>query len=177
MVKFSPDLVSFMLENTLRGVLRQLKEDHTPYTLPPSFTQFLSRHSGAMHLACSYALDLLDNRDMKSFTILLPSIAKAFITSDSVNLPDLFLHRMVLQLTANRDALKETTLLVILRDFWVPCCQSSEHVLLYLFRMLWFLHTNVSSALLREVLETVEPGKEVCVGVRSQEMDQAFCSL
>lgn len=161
MVKFFPDLLSFTLENTLHSVLRQLKEDPAPYSLPTSFTPFLSRNGSAMHLACCYALELLGRRDIKSFVILLPSIAKAFIKSDLVNLPDLFLHLLVLQLTENREVLKEATLLVVLRDFWVPCCQTSEHVLLYLFRMLWFLHSSVGSTLLREVLETVEPGKEV----------------
>ena len=100
---------------------------------------------------------------MKSFTLILAAIAKAFVESDSVQLPDLFLHLLVLKLTSLKSTLKEATLLVVLRDFWVPCCPGSEHVLIHLFRMLWFLHTNVSDTLLREVLETVEPGKEVCM--------------
>ena len=161
MVKFLPDLLSLMVDNTLRAIFRQLKEDHTPHTPPTQFTQFLSRHSGAMHLACSHSLELLEKKDMKSFILLLPSIAKAFIKSDTVSLPDIFLHLLVLGLYSHKDTLKENTLLVLLRDFWVPCCQSSEQVLLYLFRMLWHMHKKVGEALLREVLETVEPGKEV----------------
>lgn len=81
--------------------------------------------------------------------------------SDSIGLPDLFLHLLVLHTSSQRETLKEASLLLILRDFWVPCCQSSEQVLLHLFRMLWFVHSKVSGTLLREVLETVEPGKEV----------------
>ena len=161
MVKFFPELLSLMVENTLGGVLRQLKEDHTPYTPPNHFTQFISRHSGGMHLACTYSLDLLQKKDLKPFTILLPSIAQAFVQSDTIALPDIFLHLLVLNLNAQKEVLKEGVLLIILRDFWVPCCQSSEHVLLHLFRMLWSLHSKVSEDLLREVLETVEPGKEV----------------
>lgn len=162
MVKFFPDLLSLMVDNTLRGILRQLKEDHTPHAPPAHFTQLLSRHSGAMHLACSYTLDLLEKKDIKSFTLLLPSIAKAFIKSDTISLPDTFLHLLVLGLNAHKETFKEASLLVLLRDFWVPCCQTSEQVLLYLFRMLWHMHGRVGEALLREVLETVEPGKEVC---------------
>lgn len=161
MVKFLPCLLSLVAENALRGVLRQLKEDHAPFSLPAYFTHFISHHGNGMHLACTYALDLLERRDVKSFTLLLPSIAKAFNKSDnSVNLPDLFLHLLVLKLAQQREVLREATLLVILRDFWVPCSQSSEHVLLYLFHMLWFMHSAVGDTLLREVLETVEPGKE-----------------
>ena len=165
MIKFLPDLLSLMVDNTLRPILRQLKEtDHTPHAMPPPahFTQFLSRHSGAMHLACGYTLDLLDKRDIKSLTLLLPSLAKAFVKSETVGLPDTFLHLLVLGLSAHGESLKESTMLLLLRDFWVPCCQSSEQVLLHLLRMLWSLHARVSEALLREVLETVEPGKEVC---------------
>lgn len=161
MVKFFPDLLSLMIDSTLRGVLRQLKEDHAPLTLSTHFTQLLSRHGGAMHLACGYALELLDKRDMKSFNLLLPSIAKAFNKSDSASFPDTFMHLLVLGICAQKASLKESTMLLLLRDFWVPCCQSSEQVVLYLFRMLWFLHAKVSEGLLREVLETVEPGKEV----------------
>lgn len=161
MIKFFPDLISLMVENTLRGVLKQLKEDHTPYSPPPHFAQFLSRHSGAMHIVCGYALQLLEKKDIRSLTLLLPSIATAFTKSDSVAMPDLFLHNFVLDLSAQKEMLKEGALLIVLRDFWVPCCQGDEHILLHLFRMLWYVHSKVSDALLREVMETVEPGKEV----------------
>lgn len=162
MVKFCPDLVSLMVENTLRGIHRQLKEEYT-HQIPTSFTQFLSKHTGAMHLTCSYALQLLDKKDIKSVTLLFPSIANAFVSSSSIFFPDLFLHLLVLGMVAQGDVLKEGALLVILRDFWIPCCQSSEQVLLHLFRVLWFLHAKISQGLLREVLETVEPGKEVLI--------------
>lgn len=152
-----------MVESSLRTLSRQLKEDHTPYAPPPHFMEFMSRHSGAMHLACGYVLGLLEKKDIRSFTSLLPTIANAFIKSDTISFPDLFLHELVLGLRGQKDMLKESTLLVLLRDFWVPCCQSSEQVLLHLFKMLWLLHAKVGDALLREVLETVEPGKEVCV--------------
>jgi len=163
MVKFCPDLLSVMVDNVLRGVYRQLKEDYTPRSTPPTFTQILPNSTCAMHLACSYALHLLDKKDVKSLTLLLPSIANALGSSDSVSFPDYFLHLLVVGMVAQGDLLKEGALLVILRDFWIPCCRSSEQVLLHLFRFLWYLHTRISSGLLREVLETVEPGKEVCL--------------
>ena len=161
MVKFLPTLLSLMVENTLRSLHRQLKEDYTPFSIPAHFLHFISRHSGAMHLACSYALQLLEKKDLKSFSLLLPAIAKGFIKSESVLLPDTFLHLLILFMDRHREMLKESTFLLILRDFWVPCCHSSEQVVLHLFRMLWFLHGKISQELLREVLETVEPGKEV----------------
>lgn len=167
MVKFFPDLLSVMVDSTLHGILRQLKEDHTHCATPTSFTQLISRHGTAMHVACGYALELLEKKDIRAFSLLLPSIAEAFVKSDSINLPDIFLHLLVLKMASMRQLLKESTFLVVLRDFWVPCSQSSEHVLLYLFRMLWFLHASVSDTLLREVLETVEPGKEVTIGVHA----------
>ena len=161
MVKFCPDLVSLMVENSLRALYRQLKEDHTTFTPPTTLAQFLCKHSGAMLLTCSYTLQILDKKDIKALTLLLPSIAKAFVSSDSISFPDLFLHLLVLGMVVQEDVLKEGALLVILRDFWIPCCQSSEQVLLHLFRVLWFLHAKVSQSLLREVLEVVEPGKDV----------------
>ena len=163
MVKFLPTLLSLMVENSLRTLHRQLKEDYTPFSLPAPFVNFISRHSGAMHIACTYTLQLLERKDIRSFSLLLPAIAKAFIKSESILLPDTFLHLLILHMDKHRDVLKESTFLLILRDFWVPCCHSSEQVLLHLFRMLWFLHSKISQDLLREVLETVEPGKEVRV--------------
>ena len=161
MVKFLPTLLSLMVENSLRSLHKQLKEDHTPFSLPAAFINFISRHSGAMHITCSYALHLLEKKDIRSFSLLLPAVAKAFIKSESVLLPDSFLHFLILHMDTHREVLKESTFLLILRDFWVPCCHSSEQILLHLFRMLWFLHGKISEDLLREVLETVEPGKEV----------------
>ncbi len=163
MVKFFPDIMSMKVENTIRGVMRRLKEDHTPSPPPTHFTQFISKHAGGMHLACCYVLELLEKKDMRGFTLTLPSLANAFIKSETTTFSDLFLHLLVLGLSAQKESIKEPALLLILRDFWVPCCHSSEHILLFLFRMLWFLHTRISKSLLREVLETIEPGKEVSI--------------
>ena len=135
------------------------------FTPTAPFTQFLSKSTSAMHLACSCALQILDKKDVKSLTLLLPSIAKAFVSWDSISFPDLFLHLLVVGMVMHEDVLKEGALLVLLRDFWIPCCQSSEQVLLHLFRVLWFLHAKISQSLLREVLETIEPGKDVSATV------------
>ncbi len=150
-----------MVDNLLRGIYRQLKEDYTPRNTSPSFTEFLSNNACAMHLTCSYALHLLDKKDIKSLTLLLPTIANSFVSSDSIFFPDYFLHLLVVGMVSHGDVLKEGALLIILRDFWIPSCQNSEQIILHLFRFLWYLHAKVNPGLLREVLETVEPGKEV----------------
>ena len=160
-VKFLPELLALMVDNALRGVHRQLKEDHTPYSASNSFINCLSKHPSAMHITCAYVLHLLEKKDMKSLTILLPTIAKACDDADSGSLPDIFLHLLVLELTQQSSTLRETTLTSMLNDFWVPCCQNSESVLLHFCRFFWTFHDHLNPTYLAEVLEAVNPSEEV----------------
>ena len=150
-----------MVDNALRGVYRQLKEDHTPYTPSNSFINCLSKHPSAMHITCSYALHLMEKKDMKSLSLLLSTIAKGCDDPDAISLPDVFLHLFVLEMTQQYDTLREATLISILNNFWVPCCQNSETVLLHFCQFFWTFHRRLTPTFLTEVLEAVNPSEEV----------------
>ena len=161
MLRFFPELLSLMVEVSLRNTCHQLKEDYTPYTPSKHFVACLSNNSCAMHISCTYALHLLQKHDLRSATLLLSAVARGYTQSDSVQLPDVFLHSMVLSLSSQTEPIRETTLHSILRDFWLPCCQSSETVLLHCCRLLWTLHPRINREVLEEVLEGMKPRDQV----------------
>ncbi len=159
-VKFLPELLSLMVDNALRGVYRQLKEDHTPFSASNGFINCLSKHPSAMHITCTYALHLMEKKDMKSLSLLLPTIAKGCDDPDAVSVPDVFLHLLVLELSQQYETLREATLLSLLNDFWVPCCQGSESALLQFCRFFWTFHARLHPTTLAEILEAVNPSEE-----------------
>ena len=152
-----------MLENSLRVVHRQLKDDYTPHTPSPHFITYLSKHTSAMFVACTFAISLLEKKDFKSLIVLLPSMAKAYTKGDSISFSDTFLHSLVHHMSAQRDTIRDSTLQLLLREFWIPCCQS-ETVLLHLCRLMWSIHMKLSTQGLSEVLEEMSPGEEVRCG-------------
>ena len=160
-VKFLPELLALIVDNALRGVYRQLKEDHTPHTPSAHFISYLSKHPVATHITCTYALHLLDKKDMKSLSLLLPTIAKGSDDPDTISVPDIFLHVFVLELSQQPEMLREDLLTLILNEFWVPCCQNSETVILHFCRFFWIFHGRLNPTYLAEVLEAVNPSEEV----------------
>ena len=165
MVRFFPELLSLMLDTSLHATCRQLKEDHTPYTPSQHFVTSLSNNPCAMHISCTYALHLLQKRDLRALGLLLPAIARGYTRSDSAQLPDVFLHLFVLNLTSQTEPVREAALQPILRDFWLPCSRYSESALLHFCRLLWTLHPCISRSTLEEVLEGMRPGEQVWVWV------------
>ena len=161
MVRFFPELLSLMVDVSLRGIHRQLKEEHSAHTSSKRFISLLSTHSPAMHITCTYTLQLLEKKEYRSLVQLLPAIAQGYTESDDAHLPDVFLHLLVLELISQHDSIKESTLHNIMREFWLPCCQSSESALLHFCRLLWSLHSKISQALLWECLEVMKPGEKV----------------
>ena len=160
MIKFLPELLSIMSENTLRAIAHKRKEDYRPFTPSPHFVSSLS-NSCAMHVTCTYALHLLSKKELKSFCIILPLVAKGFTQSDTAQLPDIFLHLLVVKLLEYPVPIREATIQTILRDFWLVCALSSETALLHLCHLLWGLHSKIDPGLLEEVLEEIKPGEEV----------------
>ena len=160
MIKFLPELLSVMSENTLRAIALKRKEEYKPYTPSPHFVATLSNPC-AMHITCTYALGLLSKRELKSFSLILPFIAKGYTQSESAQLPDLFLHLLVVGLVEHPGAIREATMQTIIRDFWLVCAQTSETALLYFCRVLWGLHHKINPALLQEILEEIKPEDEV----------------
>ena len=112
-----------MSENSLRGLYRQLGEEHPPHTPSQNFIKYLTKHTSAMYITCMYAVHLLEKKDLKSFISLLPTIAQAYTSStEGTQMPDVFLHILVHHVTCQQE-LKVATLQVMLRQFWMPCCQ------------------------------------------------------
>lgn len=161
MVRFLPELLSIITENALRPLYVKLKEEEPSYTPSKHFSSSLSSNPTAMHLACTYAVHLLEKRDMRSLTTFLPVVAQAFARSDLCDLPDVFLHLLVVHLTSGVEGLREAWLQALLREFWVPCCRCSEPALLHFCRLLWTLHPHVSERLLAQVLEGTRPQEHV----------------
>ena len=160
-VRFLPELLSIMVENSLRGVCHKLKEEHSPFTPSRHFIASLAKNPCAVHITCTYALHLLEKRELRSLVLLLPAIASGYTQDENGQLPDVFLHQLVLSLTNQQEPLKEASLQAVLKDFWLPCCQSSESVLLHFCRLLWTLHSRINRRLLSEVLEDMRPGEQV----------------
>ena len=101
-----------MVENSLRAVCHRLKEDHPPYSPTKHFLSLLSSNHCAMHVTCTYALHLLERRELRSLTLLLPLIAAGFSQSEGAKLPDVFLHLLVVRLTGQPEAIREASLQV-----------------------------------------------------------------
>ena len=164
MVRFFPELLSLMMDASLHAACRQLKEDHTPYTPSQHFVTSLANNPCAMHVSCTYALHLLQKHDLRTLGLLLPAVGRGYTRSDSAQLPDVFLHLFVLNLTSQSEPVREATLQPILRDFWLPCSRHSEPALLHFCRLLWTLHPYINRSTLEEVLEGMRPGEQVCGG-------------
>lgn len=111
-MRFFPELLSIMAENSLRTVCHRLKEDHPPYSPSKHFLSLLASNQCAMHVACTYALHLLERRELRSLTLILPLIAAGFSQSEGVELPDVFLHILVVQLTGQPEAIRDASLQV-----------------------------------------------------------------
>lgn len=118
-----------------------------------------------MHITCTYSLGLLSKRELKSFSLVLPLIARGYTQSDSAQLPDIFLHCLVVGLLEYPVAIRELTMTAILKEFWLVCALSSESALLHLCHLLWGLHSKINPTLLEEMLDEVKPGE----GVRTKE--------
>eukprot|EP00731_Ephydatia_muelleri_P037659 Em0531g3a len=95
-VKFLPELMSFMLESSFNAISERLKEPHEPHLPTQGFLTLLASNPQAMHIATSYAVHLLEKRDLLTLNVLVSAIATAYANhSEGVELPDAFLHQLV----------------------------------------------------------------------------------
>lgn len=160
-VRFLPELVLVMMEPSLRAVHLKLKQEHSALDPALTFVSHIASSQEAMLLACSYALHLVEKRDFKTLSQLLPAIAKAYISSERDIMPDGFLHSLVVMLVPHVAGLREAQLLPIMKDFWAQCAQHSETALLYCCRLLWACHDKLKPAyLLTDLLELITPSEQ-----------------
>ena len=159
-IKFLPELLSIMSENTLRAIAHKRKEDYAPFTPSSNFIASLTNPC-AMHITCTYALHLLSKKELKSFSLVLPLIAKGYTRSENSQLPDIFLHLLVVRLLEYPVPIRELTMETTLRDFWLVCALSSETALLHLCHLLWGLHPKINPCLLEDILDEMKPGDTV----------------
>jgi negative elongation factor B len=157
-IKFLPELLSIMSENTLRAIAHKKKEEYRPFTPSQHFINSLSNPC-AMHITCTYALHLLTKKELKSFCLVLPLIAKGYTRSDSAQLPDIFLHLLVVRLLEYPVPIRELTMQTILREFWLVCALGSETALLHLCHLLWGLHPRINPHQLEDILDEMKPGE------------------
>ena len=161
-VKFLPELMSIIVESQLKNVHNKLKLDHPIYTPSSHFTRYLSTFPAAMQITCVCLLHLIEKKDIRTVLVLLPPLAKLFSQNDpDTIIPDGFLHMFVVCIVNRIEFIRENHLSVILREFFVPCAQHSETVLLYLCRLLWAGYRKVKPDILNEVLQEMEPSDQV----------------
>ena len=151
-----------MAEPSLRAAHLKLKQEHSPLEPTHNFISHMSSSQEAMLLACSYALHLVEKKDFKTMALLLPAIAKAYISSERDIMPDGFLHSLVVLLVPQLAGMREGPLFAVMKEFWVECAHHSETALLYCCRLLWACHDKLKPAyLLTDVLQLITPSEQV----------------
>uniref|UniRef100_A0A1X7T4P6 Negative elongation factor B n=1 Tax=Amphimedon queenslandica TaxID=400682 RepID=A0A1X7T4P6_AMPQE len=101
-IKFLPELLSFMTESSLRLIHSKLKQDYPTYTLSSSFIRHLTSTTGAMQLTTSYSLYLIDKKDFKTLSSLLPAIASSYTESETDIFPDGYMNSVVVGVSLGR---------------------------------------------------------------------------
>ena len=161
-VRFLPELVSVMTEPSLRGMHVKLKQEYTPLEPSSSFISQMASSQEAMLLSCTYSLQLLEKKDFRTLCLLLPAIAKAYVSAENDTMPDGYLHSLVVMLIPHLASLREAQLVSIMKGFWVVCSQYSETGLLYCCRLLWACHDKLKPAyFVSDILQSISPSQEV----------------
>ena len=163
-IKFLPELMSFMVDGTLHQVLQKLKEPTTmPFTT--SLKTYISKQQ-PMLILCSYTCVLAEQKDFSNLVQLLPMIASVFSTQD-VQLPDGFIHHIGLLMCGAVDAMQDSQVRTILREFYLPCSCSDEGFL-YACHYLCLVSEKVDKEFLDEVLGLMETESQVSSLVQSE---------
>ena len=160
MVKFLPELLSFMTDSALKLVHNKLKQDHTNYILSSNFIRYLTSMPAAMNLTCFYALHLTEKKDFKSLSLLLPSISAAYIDSEMDIFTDGFMHSLIIGLASHLGTIRDAILTTIVREFLLPCARHSETCLLYLCRFIWISYNKMKPELVEETINSMQPASD-----------------
>lgn len=152
--------MSFMTESSLKVIHNKLKQDYPVYNPTSNFIKHLTTIPAAMQLTCTYTLHLIDKKDFRSLSTLLPSIAVAYIGSETDIFPDSFMHSVVIELSNHFNAIREGFLVTILKEFFLPCARHSETCLLYMCRFVWITCKRMKTDLLQEMLDEMQPASD-----------------
>lgn len=151
-----------LVEQDIKNVLAKLKQDHTHFTPSKDFVSMLVNLPSAMHIACTYALQLTEKKFARTLSHLLPAIEHAYTQFTLQDLPVGFLHSLSVGLAQQLDAgVKETYIHDILLDFWLPCARHSEAALLYCCQLLRASHGKIKPEIVGKVVEGICPGDSV----------------
>ena len=166
MTRYLPELLTILTEAQLKNACIKLKQVHPVYVPSHNFKNYLLTYPVAMQVTCTYILYLLDKKDFRTMSTILPSLTSACQSNEGMVFPEGFLHVFIIGLSTKIEQIKENFLCVILKDFFVACASQSEMVLLYLCRLLWAVHQDIKPSLLNEILEEMDPGDMVSMGMR-----------
>lgn len=165
MTKFLPELLNIMTESQLKSIHVKLKQEYSLYAPSKNFSTYLATYPAAMEITCTYILHLLEKKEFRTITTLLPSVAAACQSGEGVSFPEGFLHMLVTWICSKIDTISENVLYAILKQLFVACCGHSESVLLYLCHLLWVVHHKIKPTILNEILEEMDPGDTVTMDV------------
>lgn len=149
-----------MTESSLKVIHIKLKEDFTLYSPSSNFIRQLTTLSAAMQLTSSYALYLIDKKDFRSLSSLLPSIAISYIDSVTDIFPDGFMHSVVVGLAPHLHTIREQLLVIIMKEFFLPCARHSESCLLYLCLFIRIGYKKMNHELVEEMLDVMQPSSD-----------------
>lgn len=165
MVRFLPDILSMLVEQDIKNAFTKMKQDHTHFTPSDDFVSMLVNLPSAMHIACTYALQLTEKKLPRTLSHLLPAIEHAYTQFTLQDLPVGFLHSLSVGLAQHLDGgIKETYMHDILLDFWLPCARHSEAALLYCCQLLRASHGKIKSEIFHRVVEGICPSDSVGLG-------------
>lgn len=149
-----------MTEATLKSLYTKLKQEHPNYLPSSNFIRHLTNMLPAIHLVCDYALYLLEKKDFRNLSVLLPTIAAAYVDSEKDIFSDGFIHTLVVGVSTQLATLRDNLLLTILKEFFLPCALHSETCFIYLCRLLWIGHTRMKGAIVKEIMDDLQPATD-----------------
>lgn len=153
-----------MTESSLKLIHTKLKQDYPTYALSSSFISHLTSTPGAMQLSTAYSLYLIDKKDFRTLSSLLPAIASAYTESDTDLFPDGYMHSIVVGLCSHISVMRDAILQSLIKEFFLPCARHSETCLLYLCRFLWVGCSKMKREVVHDTLDDMRPATDqVCV--------------
>lgn len=165
--KFIPALMSLVVDDQVRALNAKLPADERESAItiidhsgppPDSYQAFIEENTVAAILAMHYTLQVSKAKDrigiMRVMGILAASVK---------NHPfeDVFLHCLITNLIQMREDFDAEDFCTVVFDEFFFTLISSDNIVRHLMRLLWFVHTKVSSTRLDNLMKLTEPSAAV----------------